>query len=123
TEWQQRWDANVGRMRDEELDTEKSHMAVLLTPRSRRMQYGLDLTRALLGRIEDLTRANRSRLVILQAETEAVTRDSADVTVYVLNGKYYRTSKRQAKDNWQYVNEGFAVEVVPVILGDWRVSV
>src|SRR5712691_10029491 len=42
--------------------------------------------------------------------------------VYVLNKKYYRTSRRQAKANWQYVNEGFDTEIVPVTVRDWRVS-
>jgi hypothetical protein len=31
-------DTNLGRMRDENLATEKSHMAVMLSPRSKRMR-------------------------------------------------------------------------------------
>src|SRR5690349_7575435 len=120
TEWQRRWETNLGRMRDEELDTEMSHMAVSLTPRSPRMQYGLDLTRALIQRIDATISANRGRLVVLQTVTGSA--ESGAEEVYVLNGKYYRTSARQARANWEYVNKGFDVELVPVTVAAWRVS-
>ena len=100
TEWQERWETNRGEMRYEELDTEKSHMAVLLTPRSKRMQYGLDLTRALALHTEALVRSRGGRLVVLQTDTAGDV--SKDEQVYVLNQKYYRTSTRQAKLNWEY---------------------
>ena len=67
--WQERWNANVGFMRDENLATEKSHMAVMLTPRSKRMQYRLDLTRALTLRISETVTAQHGRFVVLQTET------------------------------------------------------
>jgi hypothetical protein len=119
-EWQERWKTNLGRMRDEELDTEMSGLAMLFTPRSKRMQYGLDLTRALLHRIEELVGANGGRLVILHDDTEPNAADGEEV--YVLNGKYYRTSRRQFRENLAYVNNGFDFEVVPVTVPDWRVS-
>jgi hypothetical protein len=120
SEWQERWDTNLGRMRDEELDTEKSHMAVMLAPRSQRMQYGLDLTRALTRRIEDTVTANHGRLVLFQADTHDF--PSEEDQIYVLNRKYYRVSKRQYDANWTFVNAGFDEEVVPVTIKDWRVS-
>ena len=120
TEWQERWDTNLGRMRDENLDTEKSHMAVLLTPRSKRMQYGLDLTRALMQRIRELASAKGAGLIILQVDDHTITPEKDGV--YVLNGKYYRVSNRQYLSNWDYVNTGFDVEVIPVTAKDWRVG-
>jgi hypothetical protein len=42
--------------------------------------------------------------------------------MYALNGKYYRVSKRQLEDNWNYVNQGFQTEIVPVTVNDWRVG-
>jgi hypothetical protein len=120
TEWQERWDTNLGRMRDENLDTEKSHMSVMLAPRSKRMQYGLDLTRALIQRIQELVSANHGRLAILWVDTHDFASD--DDQVYVLNGKYYRVSKRQYEANWSYVNGGFDAEVLPVPVKDWRVG-
>jgi hypothetical protein len=120
TAWQERWDSNIGRMRDENLATEKSHLAVGLVPRSPRMQYGLDLTRALMLRIQDLVARQQGKLMVFQIQT----RESApegDQT-YVLNGKYYRVSNTQFQANWSYVNEGFDTEIVPVTVRDWRVS-
>jgi len=120
TDWQERWNTNLGRMRDENLDTEKSGLAVWLTPRSKRMQYGLDLTRALTRRIQELVTANHGRLVILQADTQEATPDVDQV--YVLNGRYYRVSQRQFVSNWSYVNKGFDTEIVRVTVKDWRVG-
>jgi hypothetical protein len=120
TEWEDRWRTNLGRMRDEELDTEKSHFAVMLTPRSRRMQYGLDLTRALTQRIHDLVIANHGRFVVFQTASHDIAAD--DEQVYVLNHKYYRTSKQQYQVNWRYVNEGFDMETVRVTVESPRLA-
>jgi hypothetical protein len=120
TEWQERWKTNLGRMRDENLDTEKSHMAVMLAPRSKRMQYGLDLTHALTQRIRELVTTNHGRLVVFYVDTHDFV--SEDDQVYMLNGKYYRVSKHQFAANWNYVNRGFDVEVIPVVEKDWRVG-
>jgi hypothetical protein len=119
-EWQERWNTNLGRMRDEELDTEKSHLAVGLTPRRARMQYGLDLTRASIGRIQDLVQANHGTLVVFQTQTsEALPKGDQ---VYVLNDNYYRVSSDQFCANWNSVNQGFETEVIPVTVTDWRVG-
>lgn len=120
TEWQDRWKTNLGRMRDENLDTEKSHMAVMLAPRSKRMQYGLDLTHGLMQRIRALVTANHGRLVVFYVDTHDFV--SEDDQVYALNGKYYRVSKQQFEANWNYVNRGFDVEVISVVEKDWRVG-
>jgi hypothetical protein len=119
-DWQERWDTNLGRMRDEELDTEKSHMAVMLSPRSKRMQYGVNLTHALTKRIRDMVTAHHGDLVVFQTDTHEFA--SEDDQVYVLNNKYYRVSKRQYDANWADVNDGFDTEVVSVTVRDWRVS-
>ena len=42
--------------------------------------------------------------------------------MYVLNGKYYRVSKRQFVANWNYINEGFQTDIIPITVKDWRVS-
>jgi hypothetical protein len=120
--WQQRWNTNLGRMRDENLATEKSHMAVWLTPRSKRMQYGLDLTRALTQRIQEVVTANHGKLGLFQVEVDDPAFPSENEQVYVLNRKYYRVSRRQLQNNWSYVNRGFDTEIVPVTVKDWRVG-
>ena len=120
TEWQERWKSNRGRMHDENLATEKSHMAIMLSPRSKRMQYGLDLTRALTKRIEEVTKAQNGKLAIFQTDEHSF--DSDDDQIYVLNGKYFRVSKHQFEENWKYVNNGFAAQVFPITVKDWRVG-
>jgi hypothetical protein len=121
-DWQERWNTNLGRMRDENLDTEKSHMAAFLVPRSKRMQYGLDLTRALTQRIQEVVTENRAKLVVFQVEVHDPNLPSNDEEVYVLNKKYYRVSLRQLQDNWSDVNRGFDTEMIPITVKDWRVG-
>jgi hypothetical protein len=118
--WQERWDVNRGRMRDENLATEKSHMAVMLAPRSKRMEYGLDLTRALTRRIEQAVAAQNGKLVLFDVDTHSFASDEDEI--FALNGKYYRFSKRQFEVNWSDVSRGFDTEVIPVTVNDWRVG-
>ena len=40
----------------------------------------------------------------------------------MLNKKYYRVSKRQFQTNWDYVNDGFDTQIVPITVKDWRVG-
>jgi hypothetical protein len=107
-------------MRGENLATEKSHMAAMLTPRSPRMQYGLDLTRALLQRIQDLAASNQSKFVIFQVDDHYF--KSNEEQVYVLNGKYFRVAKQQFDENWRYVHDGFDATIISVTVDDWRVG-
>jgi hypothetical protein len=120
TVWQEQWDNNLGGMRDENLGTEKSHMSVMLSPRSPRMEYGVALTRALMHRLRDVTEASRARLVAFQADTRRLA--SEDDQIYGLNGRFYRVSQRQSDANWADVNHGLETEMVPVTIANWRVS-
>jgi hypothetical protein len=118
--WQERWNANLGFMRDENLATEKSHMAVMLTPRSKRMQYGLDLTRALTSRISRTVAAQHGRFLVLQTEANGTAPERDEV--YSLNGRHYQVSRDQFYANWEYINRGFDVEVIRITIRDWRVA-
>src|ERR1051326_9247272 len=67
------WDTNGRGMRDENLATEKTHLAMFLTPRSPRMQYGLDLTRALMREMGALASSHGARFTafaVSNPETE-----------------------------------------------------
>ena len=119
TEWQDRWETNKGRIRDENLTNEKSHMAITLSPRSDRMQYGLDLTRALLQRINKVSSSQGAGLLILQTDGNSLPQQDE---VHVLNGKYYLVSRRQFVANWDYINQGFETDITPLTGNDWRVS-
>jgi hypothetical protein len=118
-EWQKRWDANAGRMRDENLDIEKTHFAIRLTPRSDRMRYGLELTRRLLQEIERLAVAHSGRFIIFIVNNPEEKRDPEE-QVYVLNGKYYRTSERQFEENVAHLQAGFKTVKVAVTLEKWK---
>jgi len=84
------------------------------------MQYGLDLTRALLERIRQTVESRNGRLVLFDIDTHSLA--SEEDETYGLNGKYYRVSKRQFQENWGYVNQGFDALTIPVTVRDWRVS-
>ena len=58
--------------------------------------------------------------MIFRAGTRTLAPDQDDM--YVLNGKYFRVSKRQFEANFSEVNRGFRTEIVPVTEKDWRVS-
>ena len=119
--WQERWDMNLGGMRNENLNNEKSHLAIKLTPRSPRMQYGLDLTRALLLEIANLVSAHGTKFSIFRTLPPLEEINSQE-EVYVLNGKYYRTSQTQLEENLYYKNKGFDYYVIPVTIEKWRVG-
>jgi len=118
--WQELWDNNHYGIRHQHLDSEKSLLAFALTPRSRRMQYGLDLTRKLYQEIEKLVSSHGGELIIFRYGKEPV--EMAEDAVYLLNGKYYRTSRLQALENANYLNDGFKHYTIPVTIEEWRVG-
>ncbi len=121
-DWQQLWDKNERNMRAENLDTEKTHLSITLTPRSERMQYGLDLTRQLLQEIERLTRSRGGQFAIFTAANVPFEEQSIEEGVHVLNGKCYATSKAQYYANLDYLNSGFNFFHIPVTMEPWRVG-
>lgn len=121
-DWQRWWDDNTHNFRNENLDNEKSHLAVFLTPRSERMQYGLDLTNALLKEIEGLTRSRGGRLVAFTQQAPPSEEDDHVEGVHSLNGKYYATSGAQYRDNVEYMNRGIDFLMLPVTVGQWKVG-
>src|SRR5262249_45824094 len=99
-EWQQSFD--LGLIPDN-LSTEKGTFPLFLTPRSPRMQYGLDLTRRLFHETERLVSSNNGKFVIFLTEESHSETTSPSETVQVLNGKYYRTSHDQYQKNINYI--------------------
>ena len=120
-QWQQYWDANFGSMRDENFENERNHRAIFLTPRSDRMQYGLELTRTLLHEIQSLVRSHKGRFSIFRPDLPW-NDTSANEEVYVLNGKYYLASAKQFEANMQYLNHEFESYLLPVTIEDWKVG-
>ncbi|UCG32612.1 MAG: hypothetical protein JSU68_13220 [Phycisphaerales bacterium] len=130
--WQRAWDENISRFREDNVANEKSHVAIGLTPRSPRMQYGLDLTNALLREIDQLARDHGADFLIFwiasgpQAASAPATASApssahyADAVVYVLNGKYYRSSPRQQRDNIAEMTRGLPAFPVTHDVKDWK---
>jgi len=92
---------------------EKSHLAPLLAPASPRMDYGIELTRALLLKIKGLVESKGGVFLSILPEhpyrkyldselptirTIAETYYQGD-QVYEWQGKFYKTSKAQAEEN------------------------
>jgi len=120
-DWQTRWDSNLGVCRGDTLANEKAHWAISLTPRSPRMQYGIDLTHALLNEISLSATARRARFCVL---IPAVTNPPPvrGEFVHRLNGEFYRTSSDQYDANLKDVTHGFDVFHTAVTLKDHEVG-
>jgi len=121
-DWQRSWESNAKSMRDENLDNEKSHFAVFLTPRSERMQYGLDLTRQLLQEIERLVRSQGGQFTLFATKLPPSEGSGRKDGIYILRGKCYRTSEAQYYDNIDYMNHGFNFSSIPVTVEQWAFS-
>jgi hypothetical protein len=111
----------------ENLKNERTRFSVQLYPRSERMQYGLDLTRKLLGRIRDTASEHRSSFFIFYAlspddQRRLKNEEVDDVIVHKRDGLFYRTSFRQTQANMAYADEGFTTFAIPILLETWTVS-
>lgn len=121
TNWQQLWDSNPS-ARDDDVGSEKSNVAIALTPSSERMKYGLDLTRKLMQEIERLITSRGGQFVTFTHIIPATDEDILSDGVHVLNGLYYRTSRSQYNENVSYMNQGFKFFLIPVTIEQWRVG-
>lgn len=114
-------------LKDENLRNEKSHFAIHLYPRSERMQYGLNLTRKLIGLINDLAREHDSKFFIfytLKPNDQLQLKDEKadDVIVHKRDGLFYRTSFKETMANQAYVTNGFTTFAIPILVDAWKVS-
>jgi hypothetical protein len=112
-------------LKDENLNNEKSHLAIQLFPRSERMQYGLDLSRALLSEIKELAEKNGSSFSIFYAkkiaEQEASSgTEGSDVIVRKRGDLFYQTSNNQVTANRTYLNNGFTSFEVDILIENWK---
>lgn len=119
-DWQKRMDMLPGYLRYENFDTDKNDRALYLTPRSPRVQYGLDLTRELLDEMRRLAASQGAQLTIFTAgpkpDVTKVETAGSDEVVQALNGKYYKTSETLYNENLRYVTQGFTYYLIPVLV-------
>jgi hypothetical protein len=121
-DWQQWYDANQRGMRDENPANEKSHLTIFLTPRSPRTTYGLDLMRALILEMQRESATHGARFVAFATDNPRSEEGMHSEGLHRLNGKLYRTSRAQYRDNLAYFNRGFDFLTIPVRLADWMAS-
>jgi hypothetical protein len=120
-DWQERWDANISNCRGDNLGNEKAHWAISLAPRSSRMQYGIDLTHALLNEISSAAALKGAKFGIfipVYVDPPPV----AGEVAHSLNGKFYMTSSDQFDANIRDVTRGFETRQIPVQLKEHEVG-
>lgn len=122
TDWQERWNSNLGLMRDENLATEKSHLAIYLTPESPRMAYSIELTHLLLAGIDSLARANGARMAAFAVDGPPDPSGDVEEATYVLDGRYYHVSRRQYESCVERINEGLLFFSIPLRMDDWKMG-
>jgi hypothetical protein len=104
----------------ENLETEKSHFSIWLTPPSPRVKHGIRLTRRILMEIRSLAESHDARLVVFHAGQPL--RTDGTERVFSLSGKHYRAAESQIERTVDQLAEGFDWIRLPVRLEDWRVS-
>ncbi len=120
-DWQRDWDRGM-RFRFFDLANERTSHVMSLTPRSPRTRYGLDLTRALLGRMKARVEAQGGAFMLLKEDRHGERRMTMDPIVHALNSKYYVTSQRQVEENLAYLFLGYSALRIPLDLEDDTVS-
>lgn len=121
-DWQRRWDRDFACTRQENLATEKSHLAIYLTPRSPRMEYGVELTNRLLGRIQRLCEGHGADFVAFSREEPPDPTCDVGYAVYELNGSLYAVSSSEYRQNVEDMNRGIEHLRIPVTVEDWKVG-
>lgn len=104
----------------ENFDTEKTHFSVWLRPPSPRMQYGVKLTRALIGEIQALVETKDGRLLVF--ETNPPLRSDGKEHVFRFGGKLYRASESQIATTVEELKPGIDWLSIPITVDDWKVS-
>jgi hypothetical protein len=124
--WQEAADTRFGGMPYQEMDTEKSSFAIGFTPPSARMTYALDLTAALLGKIELEAVAHGDTFLAFDVQTPSSRLWGQPLhmepLVYEFKQKRYRFSFSQEYQNIQQMNRGIRHQVLACDLEDWRLS-
>jgi hypothetical protein len=125
-DWQEAWDKNVnvdGYVKDDNLENDKNRFNEYLTPLSERMAYGRDLTKRLLDSIRITVEKHSGKFMLFYTLIPAEKNDAfLQDGVYTLNGKKYRITNEQYKDNLDFITNGFSSIPITVTVQNWRVD-
>jgi len=124
--WQKAYDWNFGVWRYEQFTNEKCNYSLGFTPISPRMKYGLDLTNALLRRIQTLAQRHDAKFAAFRIQTKSHRFFGQEMhlepRIYAYNRKYYRYSYQQELDNIQAMNQGIKLMHIPCDVEDFRIK-
>ena len=115
-DWQKRMAELPDYLHYENFDSDKNDRAMKLTPRSQRVQYGINLTHSLMLEMQRLAAAHGGQFLIFRVtEDPSLLKDQVEgEVVHVLNGKFYKTSEAQYRENINDLTRGFETYTIPV---------
>lgn len=123
-DWQEAWDSKEIGFLVDNFDEDKNHFCLHLVPRSPRVQYGIDLSRLLMTEMQKEVTKQNGKFLTFQASRfdEVIQGKPGEERVYLLNGKYYKTSLDQAIQSMKDINDGFKSIDLPVREKVWRMG-
>ncbi|MEL6926856.1 MAG: hypothetical protein AAFO94_22640, partial [Bacteroidota bacterium] len=120
TLWHDKLAAGHRFMNSENLDNEKSHFSISLMPTSPRMQYGLDLSNALLRKMEKTMQKQGGALATFYIVTPNGPETQAE-QMYLFKEKYYRSSGRQFVAHMKMWNKDLRFFPIAIDNHKWQV--
>ncbi len=84
------------------------------TPRSKRREYGYELTRKLFSEIKKIVETHNGHFIIFKEERPWELRDMEIEKAYFLKDKYYRVSMKQYHNNMNELFAGFEHYRIPL---------
>jgi hypothetical protein len=119
--WQERWKENPV-VAYKGIEFEKVGPTNQFAPRSKRRQYGIDLTKKLFSRMKNLVESQGGHFIIFKEERPWELEDTEREKVFFLKGKYYKTSMKQYRKNLEDLFNGFEHYRIPLNLKNVTVS-
>jgi hypothetical protein len=119
--WHERWIKDP-KLAYKGIEFEKVGPANQFTPRSMRRQYAIDLTRQLFSRIKSLVESHGGHFIIFKEERPWEMDGLNGEKVFVLKGKYYKTSMNQYRENFKELFEGFEHYRIPLGINNYTVN-
>ncbi len=119
--WQKGWASSV-KLAFKGIESEISTVGMHFTPRSKRREYGIELTRFLFSEIKKTTEANGGHFIILKAERPWEVKNSETEKAFFLQGKYFRTSIKQYKNNLKELLDGYEHYRIPLNMENFTIS-
>ncbi len=111
-------------MQERILTNEKSHFAIGLVPQSKRLEYGLELTRILQLKIDSLCRENNADFSIFYTlnheQTELI--EERKQVCQRIDSLYYFYSEYEVLNRQRELNKEFRTFEIPVLSDNWTVG-